>query len=498
MKNLLRKNQAERVLLLFFAVLYILLPCGFSSTDAWYYAGCIRYNTELLHPFHLIYNLFGKIVCLLPSGFGVDTLACLKAMNAVFTVISLYIVILILKLMQKKKSEILLITALCGASFSVMRYATENETYIIPLFLGLTSSYFFMKYLISGRRQMILFSVFFASLSVLFHLSYLIWLLCILAGVITKKDYKTLPAGIIISMIIPVAYISAVYLTEGNLSSEAVKEFTGGRSFKGLFSVSVSGFLLSAISLVRSFIQVHGYIFNMLKENWVNIIPALLSIGFFIPAALRMKDLKKLIVNRTFIFVHIMIVALMFIFAFVSDGNAEFMVMIPVLVFVISGATFNGGEKFYVFLVVGMLIWNTFYGLIPLNRQSYEIERHICNILIQDESEVAVIARDDQQIASMVFYYTGRNDFQNIYQSPAVMKLSGRDPEMLREVIDSLLAAGRKVYTDCLSIMPLSRAVLMQGKINQQFFSTYVLKEELRIEDTMGIRIIHRITGKNS
>jgi len=94
------------------------------------------------------------------------------------------------------------------------------------------------------------------------------------------KDYKILLQGLIISLIIPVAYILAVYVTQGSLNYDAIKEFAGGRSFKGMFSVSLSGFLLSVISLARSFIQVHGYMINMLKESWFNFIPALLSICF--------------------------------------------------------------------------------------------------------------------------------------------------------------------------------------------------------------------------
>ncbi|MGB4291580.1 MAG: hypothetical protein WBJ37_01690 [Bacteroidales bacterium] len=82
----------------------------------------------------------------------------------------------------------------------------------------------------------------------------------------------------------------------------------------------------------------------------------------------------------------------------------------------------------------------------------------------------------------MVFYYTGKESSHNIYKSPAVLKISGKDSEILKGVIDSLLVQEKEVFTDCLSIMPMSRAVFLEGKINQQFFSTYLLKEEKRWE----------------
>ncbi|HOM40743.1 MAG TPA: hypothetical protein PK064_07535 [Bacteroidales bacterium] len=212
---------------------------------------------------------------------------------------------------------------------------------------------------------------------------------------------------------------------------------------------------------------------------------------------LHLKDLKWHIENRTLVFTHVLIAVLMLIFAVVSEGNAEFMVMIPVLVFIITGITFNEGKKFYTMLLTGMLIWNLFYGLIPLNRISGESEKYLCNMLVEN-NDIAVIARDDQQIASMVFYYTGKESSHNIYKSPAVLKIRGKNPEILKGVIDSLLVHEKKVFTDCLSIMPMSRAVFLEGKINQQFFSAYLLKEEKRWENTGGIRIIHRITGKKS
>lgn len=493
MNSLSGKNLTAGAVILFFLGLYLLLPCGFSSTDAYHYAAGIKHNTGLFHPFHLLYNAFGRVVCFFPMKAGVDTLTCLKAMNSVFAALALYMIMLILKLARKKEPETLLIAALCGSSFSVMRYATENETYIIPLFLGLASSYFFLKYLLNGKRSAGFFSVFFASLSVLFHLGYLFWWGSILAGFVILKDYKALLPGIAAALIIPAAYFLAVIITGDGAGDESFIEFAEGKSLSGLFSLSATGLMFSMISLARSFIQAHGYMFNMVKSNLTNLLPGLIAVGFFVAAMVRLKDIKQHSGNKIFVAIHVIIAVLMFIFALISDGNAEFMVMIPVLAFLVAGLSLKQGEKFYVLLLSGMIIWNLFYGLIPINMQSGKSEKYLCDILIRDEADV--IARDKQQVAGMFFYFTGRQNSDNVYASPAVLKLSGKDLCMLRKAIDNSLAENRKIYTDCLSIMPLSRAVILEGEINRQYFSNYNLMEAMRWHENDGIRLVHRITG---
>ncbi|MGQ9619399.1 MAG: hypothetical protein ACUVTX_00240 [Bacteroidales bacterium] len=493
MKSFFLKRLPE-IVPLFFLVLFLIFPSGFSTTDAWYYAACIKYNTQIFHPFHLLYNVLGRVICWLPGQLDLDTLACLKIMNSVLAALSLYVLMLILRQVQKKKSTILLVTALAGASFSVIRYATENETYILPLSLGITASYFLLRYLIFRRRRDAFLAMLIVSLSVLSHLSYVFWWAGIITGIVMARDKKSLVSGLLVSLIIPVTYFIAVILSEGSLNYSSIREFTGGRIHNHLFSVSATVLLLSAISFIRSFIQVHGYILNMVQENSLCILPGLLSVIFFMNGIIKMREIKKETGNIIFVRVHVLILVLMFLFAVISYGNAEFMVMIPPLIFIVAGMVFGHSEKFLSCFLAGMLMWNITYGLIPLNRRSGESENYLYTRL--QENDVIVIAYDDQLLTSFFFYKTGISGFKNILPSPAVMKITGREPEKLTVIIDSALVRSQRVYTDCISVLPFSRAVLLQGDVNKEFFSKYEMKEEKRWRGIYGTRVAYLITGR--
>ncbi|GEM_PF-867578 len=493
MREILRKNLPG-VLTLIFLGIYLFFPCGFSTTDAWHYAACIKYNTGLFHPFHLLYNVTGWLFCFLPLKAGVDTLASLKTMNAIFAALSVYVVVRIIRLTGKKESVALLTAALCGTSFSVMRYATENETYIIPLFFGLVSLLYLYRYLISGKRSYEMISVFMASLAVLFHFSYIFWWACIIISAAINGKWKILLISLTISFIIPVSYFIVLLETGIQPDSEFLTELADIEPLKKLFGVSLTGIFLSVVNLLRSFIQVHGYLFNMLKENILWMIPGIISICLFLVSFIQVKNIR--INNRfsQFAAINAIIAGLMFLFAVFSKGNAEFMVMIPVLLIISTGVICNGVEKSFSFLLAGLLIWNLFYGIIPLNRQVGITEEYLCEKILHEDNAV-VIARDDQLIVGMIFYKTGEPGWGNILKSPAVIQLKGGDLESLLKIIDNSLSEGRKIYTDCLSIMPLSRSVLLEGELNRQFFDRYEIKEEMKHHDIFCTKRVHSIIG---
>ncbi len=493
MKKNLRKILPGVLTLLFLGI-YLFFPCGFSTTDAWHYAASVKYNTGLFHPFHLLYNVSGRVFCLLPVKAGAGTLACMKAMNAIFAALSVYIVFKILKLAGKNESTAAISSALCGASFSVMRYATENETYIIPLFWGLVSLLYLYSFFRYRKHFHALLSVFSAAVAVLFHASYIFWWACISIAVAVSGKRKAFLSSLAVSLVIPAAYILVNYITGNKFDYESFTGFRDIKELKELFGISPSGLLLSAINLIRSFVQIHGYMLNMLKESYLWFIPGFISVCLFAASLLNAGRIR---INHGYMrpaAINILIAAVMFIFAVFSRGNAEFMVMIPVLAFIAAGMIMDNSEKFFALFLAAMVIWNLFYGIIPLNRQNAAAEKFLCEKLINDENSV-VIARDDQLIAGMIFYNTGKPEQHIILKSPAVLRQAGKDPEILRGLIDKFLSEKREIYTDCLSIMPLSRAVLLGGKTDSLFFSSYEMQEVFSHRSITGRRVIHRITG---
>jgi hypothetical protein len=208
--SLLKKLNSGPILsgliLLFFFALYLIFPSGFSTTDGWNYAAEIKYAGEIFHPHHLLYNAFGYVFCYLPSKAGLGILECLKAMNAIFAVLALFVVQMILRRFDKNELYVIEVTCLAGFSFSVMRFATENETYILPLFFALIASYNFLKFSLTTNQKYAFYAGIWMTISVLFHQIFIFWWLGILAGIIISKRTKPVLWYILISFTGPIIY----------------------------------------------------------------------------------------------------------------------------------------------------------------------------------------------------------------------------------------------------------------------------------------------------
>ena len=102
------------------------------------------------------------------------------------------------------EKQVVIITCLSGLSFSVVRYATENETYIVPLFFALLASYNYLKFITTGRNRYALYAGIWAAISVLFHQTYIFWWLGLLIGFMIEKRKKPCHfIYILISLIAP-------------------------------------------------------------------------------------------------------------------------------------------------------------------------------------------------------------------------------------------------------------------------------------------------------
>jgi hypothetical protein len=198
---------------------------------------------------------------------------------------------------------------------------------------------------------------------------------------------------------------------------------------------------------------------------------------------------------RSFAVIHIIIIVLQFVFAVFAAGNAEFMMMIPVLFFILIPLFYNKAEKFLMRLMAGMAIWNLAYGIIPLHYNWPEAERFLTLAAIENRN-VMVIASDDQLLKSMIYYNTGNRDAENIYKSPAVMRLKGTDIKVLECAADSALTKGLVIYTDCLGPRIISRASVSEGIINQEFFKKYKISEVKSWRSLLGNKVVSRVEAK--
>jgi hypothetical protein len=483
-------------ILLIILCLYLFFPSGFSTTDGWYYAASIKHGGEIFHPHHLLYNALGLVFSWLPSMAGFEIISCMKVMNAFFALLTLIAIRQILYHFKLTYKQVIIIICLSGLSFSVIRYATENETYIVPLYFALLASYNYIKFTTSGKNRYALYSGIWAAISVLFHQTYIFWWMGLLFGVLIEKRKKPALLYIIISLIAPVVYLIVILTFNGGSGWKGITGFILGDFGENVrLELTGKGIFLSVVNLIRSFIQVHGYIYNMVRDNLLLLIPGIVSLVFVVLAFLKLPGINKINISKRFTTIHIIIIVLQFMFAMVSSGNAEFMVMIPVLSFILVPFFVLNYEKFLQRIMIAMAIWNISYGLIPLYYQNQAPEQFLCDAALSEKG-IIIIASDDQLIKSMLYYQTGNNKINSIYKSPAVLEIKGIDAGILEGVIDSALDIGKDVYTNCLDEAAISRSSIMEGTKNKDFFHKYETTLLKSWNQPTGTRSIYRVERK--
>jgi hypothetical protein len=476
--------------------LYLVFPSGLSTGDSLYYAASIKYNNEIFLPHHLLYNSAGLCLSRITSLFGCDVLASLKVMNAFFAFFVLIILQKILFYLKCTDYQVVILTCLAGFSFSFMRYATENETYIVPLFFALLASYNYLKSTIREAPWSAFLSGLFAAISVLFHQIYIFWWIGLFAGFVLRRNKKYTLQYSVVSLIAPIAYLVVIAVNSGKLDPGNIYDFLSG-DFSGNVRLQLTGkgILLSFVNSGRSFLQVHGYIINMIRENLLFLIPGLLSLLLFFAALVRFPKLNKTGDFSNFAAIHILILILQFLFAVFSSGNVEFMVMIPPLIFMLVPLFTTDYERFFTRILFGMIVWNLAYGLLPLHLKGQEPEQLLCDVAISEKKSILIVS-DEQLIQSMLYYRTGENIFSNVHKSPAVLKLRGIDQNSLDSLIARTLLSGEKIYTNCLDEQLISRYSIMEGSVNHDFFQKYSALKLKTWKKLTGTRSIYQIKEK--
>jgi hypothetical protein len=99
-------------------------------------------------------------------------------------------------------------------------------------------------------------------------------------------------------------------------------------------------------------------------------------------------------------------------------------------------------------------------------------------------------------LKSMLYYRTGDFDIKNIFKSPASLRIKGNEISELQDTIDKSLSAGRIIYTDCLGPRPISRASIIEGNSNVEFFKNYEAKEIKSWESIAGKKSVYKLVKK--
>lgn len=428
-------------------ILYLLLPNANSSNDAYAYAAYIKYGYGLLEPFHMLYNVTGFLVHRgLSWVFVPDVLLMMKCLNSIFAVLSLWVLYKILEKTGVKPNLDVMLILICAFSFGVCRYATENETYILPIFFSLSGSWYYLKFLRSFKKLDLLFTGFLTSFACLFHVIHVFWWLGLGIGVIVhRKEFRSALYYLLPALIVPLFYLIIVPIVQHcTLSFSCIWSFFSPvlESDVMQYKVGADNLFLGIINFVRTFYQIHGNMYLLVRNNILYILPACISFAFLTIAFVRFwrKRLFEFKPTTHFVAIHLLIFILQLLFAFYSKGNAEFMVMLPFLLAIIASFYIKPDKQFWVSMFISVFIWNMSYGLLFNHFADFTKREKLISSILNKKDGVFLLEQS-KEIQNQIFYKTGVEDMQSVKNLP-------KNKQQLDSILSWADYSGKKVFTD--------------------------------------------------
>ncbi|NUM32421.1 MAG: hypothetical protein HUU47_08870 [Bacteroidetes bacterium] len=409
-------------IVIFFTLLYIFLSNNNSETDAYAYAISVKSGENLIFPHHLFYCFPARFLIkfIKITGLNPDALWILKLINSISAGFCIYFLGKILKLLNNKKNINYLVFA--GSFFGFMRFATEGETYIIPIMFSLIATYFFIISLQKNNVVFLFFSGLLFGISILFHQIHFFWfagfVLSMLSGNFQKKITKisiyVMPSSILVFL---------VYFYAAAQTNSTIINFTFHDYLKGNANVFIgfNNFLMLPISIFRTFFQAHGYIFFFVQKYKFLILIIIAFAGFasflvykFLKSV-KFKKSENSILQKAILYAFI----LHFLFAFFSVSNAEFMVMLPFLGLLWLELKFHFNIKYLLKFSILMLFWNVCFGLIPLHFSNIDGSKN----LIYKAQNANWIFYNPQKMENMGEYYFGEKYVKNFFRLNSINTL---------------------------------------------------------------------------
>lgn len=463
---------------------YLVFQNHNAAIDSWYYAACVKHGEELLNSHHLLYNVIGRGWYNLLTLFDptCQAINALNAMNAIAGTACLFVLFAILKRMGTEITAAFILTLMAGACFGFIRFTTDAETYILPLLLSLASTYYLAKGL-SNRH--VLASAILAAFAILIHELHVWWGV---AGFVFLCLTGPFNWRLIVCYTIPFLLVPAVYLLAYQslgANEYSFTQFILGEYGKHNASIAISlpGLVLTIVNAIRSFVQLHGQIAFFFKHYaFYLIIPCAIVIGFGINfcIALRKNGIGvKHATPQPYSKLFLMAFVFHLLFAFLSSGNAEFMVMFPFLAMLYISTRyshFNLKALKYLFCVI--FIWNLTVGVIP--HSLLNIERVDKQVEFQSKHTSSAFLWTNKPLVENVMTYQKGFNYHNHYIKPS--------PDAVN-TIDSLLDKGQRIYTDMTDNKTgINRKTIM---------STFDLKEILKPYQLLPVDSFNNIYGKN-
>ena len=345
----------------------------------------------------------------------------------------------------QKREAAILYTLIGFFSYATWRFGTENEVYIVPIFFSLSGSYFFQRYALGGKVSNIWLAAILGATACLFHQIHFFWWLGLLIGSFLLGNVKRHFVVFFLSgLVVPLVYFAVIFFAlHQSLTVENILQFILHDFYQGSADTAITlrGLLMTPISLVRSFVQVHPIVLILLEKHWFYWIAAAAVLFMII---LLIKDLKRSYIlqkenqNSNFVITHGVIFLLQFAFAVFAKGNAEFMVMLPFLILMIIAQLYIVCNKTLFRIMTILLIWNFSFGIFPNNRYVFYNDNQFVDYLIQNPDEKVVVR--NLVTRSKYYYLTGKPTdrfipFEKV-TADSIKTLIENNPKLLTDAID--------------------------------------------------------------
>lgn len=459
-----KKNTQTYFLILFLGILYAIFPTANSSMDAIVYAADAKWEKDLFQSHHLFYTLFIYLTHFLVP---IDFLALGKLINALFSAASLFVLWKCISSSEKDEKTQFWLVAFAGSSFAVFRFATENETYIIPVFCSLLGTYYYFKFENEHKMQLFL-AGFWLSLACLFHQLHFFWWLVLLFFLVINQKNKVQKVFIYTSsaILVPIAYYLVLVFyknTDFTISNYFAFVFESFMHGKASIEIKALGIVRFFVSLFRTFFHFHHTLLLFLNKYPVFwIIPIFAFLVFTFLLYKKIINFKKLIFKKENYKSLILSLILAFLaFALVSFGNSEFMVMIPFLVALLLAQATNLNIKILSYLVGIEFVWNFILGVVPNHFINFRADK-IWAKKIEMQPNAFFYMSNYGEISGLI-YYNNPNIKQNVFFNNC---------DKIK--MDSILNQKINVYTDCIKTgNVLNTENLLFGNTNQKFYQNY-------------------------
>ena len=406
------------------SIVYLLFPNNNHLVDSLSYGGSVKFGVDLFAAHHLLFSCFNRLIFIVIQFIypTVDALKLIQFTNGIFALSSL---LLLRKIIIKQTADVTKANAwilFVGCSFGVMRFAAEAETYILPIFFSLLSSYFYQNFLREKASKDIVLSGFFASVACLFHQIHLFWGIGLFLGLLFKKKLKPLFLFALTTPIVLVGYsLVLVYYNHIALSFNNLFHFLAEYYYSPNSDtlLGMKDLLITGITFFRTFFQVHGVILDVLRLApvayvLIPVVLVLLAIGVL--KLFKTVKFKLLRSDISFERTHLLIFILQFGFAFYSHGNSEFMVMLPFTM-----AIFLSLFVEFDFLVLrnlsfAMLVWNLSFAILPYHFIDYQNDKELLR-MIENNPDKIFILKERNTVVNEYFYAHGVQEYYRIIEN---------------------------------------------------------------------------------